>query len=533
MATIRERAAALNLAGKLYSPMCPPPGLKPARNVHAQFPWRNIITRLQEQVQVERQWRHLRSHKNTFVGSDAVDLIQSNIQNDYFGAVDFPRPKAVRVCQALVDCGVIEPVGNSLLSVDQNSFQDTVDSRYRFVSAEDAELDKLEEVVMSPLMHKSFSLSEIGVKDMTCHSTPVKAVASHRAHLEKDSFCHSSMHQAETALPQSLINEVWLEQTLLRLMQVIELPFLESLLEAKDGFLQPSRHDEVEENADDTFAPHDSSRLDWEILKAVGDELADGWWLAAVDCVRFLPDQTVVELSRELPVSKGDGLDVKQSKRRLFEALAKHYSHSDCSPLLGDSMGDVYTVIAEHIDDGNLLLALEAIQLCLRLLPEEKRDQLQKLLVFMALAANPTAIKLHKERENRLAVKRTFSKAIINYGSLSKYKSDLLVFFLMDNNFSVFQVPRSLQQLVNEKLSSIQQGTVTDSSSGPNYCIRTHQPAQESTKSELLKLLKTIDEDPKYTGKDKKRLFAQFYQGHPEVFAQYFGQRLANVICIL
>lgn len=41
--------------------------------------------------------------------------------------------------------------------------------------------------------------------------------------------------------------------------------------------------------------------------------------------------------------------------------------------------------------------ALEALQLCLKLLPLACRDELCRLLTFMALAADPLEIKLDKE----------------------------------------------------------------------------------------------------------------------------------------
>ena len=42
--------------------------------------------------------------------------------------------------------------------------------------------------------------------------------------------------------------------------------------------------------------------------------------------------------------------------------------------------------------------------------------------------------------ENRIIVKRTFSKAIVNYRCLSKDEAELLVLFIMDNHNKVFQV---------------------------------------------------------------------------------------------
>lgn len=41
--------------------------------------------------------------------------------------------------------------------------------------------------------------------------------------------------------------------------------------------------------------------------------------------------------------------------------------------------------------------ALEALQLCLKLLPAACRDELSRLLTFMSLAADPQEIKLNQE----------------------------------------------------------------------------------------------------------------------------------------
>lgn len=47
--------------------------------------------------------------------------------------------------------------------------------------------------------------------------------------------------------------------------------------------------------------------------------------------------------------------------------------------------------------NAKLATALEALQLCLKLLPAACRDELRRLLTFMALAADPQGIKLDKE----------------------------------------------------------------------------------------------------------------------------------------
>lgn len=68
---------------------------------------------------------------------------------------------------------------------------------------------------------------------------------------------------------------------------------------------------------------------------------ADEWVSAAIDCLEYLPDQMVVDISRNFP-EQPDRTDLV--KELLFSALSKHYSTRD--PLL-NHLGDVHNGIAE------------------------------------------------------------------------------------------------------------------------------------------------------------------------------------------
>lgn len=73
----------------------------------------------------------------------------------------------------------------------------------------------------------------------------------------------------------------------------------------------------------------------------------------------FLPDQQVVEVSRELSsISMDDDQGdeeheqwrlsgIQQYKALLFEILAKHYGQTSFQPLLPNGLNDVYTHITE------------------------------------------------------------------------------------------------------------------------------------------------------------------------------------------
>lgn len=80
--------------------------------------------------------------------------------------------------------------------------------------------------------------------------------------------------------------------------------------------------------------------------------------MAALELMDFLPDQQVVEVSRELPSlslddDEGDEereqslAGIQQCKALLFEILAKHYGQASFQPLLPSGLNDVYTHITE------------------------------------------------------------------------------------------------------------------------------------------------------------------------------------------
>lgn len=69
---------------------------------------------------------------------------------------------------------------------------------------------------------------------------------------------------------------------------------------------------------------------------------------------------------------------------------------------------------------------------------------------------------------------------------------------------------------------------------GPAFCQHVsssmyHDTVKNLTNTELFVLLRNIDENTKYSVKEKNRLLAQFYKGHPDIFAQYFGSRLSTI----
>ncbi|XP_006864934.1 PREDICTED: DEP domain-containing protein 7 [Chrysochloris asiatica] len=511
MATVREKAAALNLSA-LQSPARRPPGFSVAQKPFgATYVWSSIITALQTQVEVKKRRHHLKRHNDCFVGSEAVDVIFSHlIQNKYFGDVDIPRAKVVRVCQALMDYKVFEAVPTKVFGKDKKpTFEDSSCSLYRFTTipnTQDSQLGK-ENKVLSPSRYADALFKSSGIKSASLEDL------WENLSLKPANSPHVNI--SATLSPQ-VINEVWQEETIGRLLQLVDLSILDSLLKQQEvvpEVPQPKRQPDLIYN---------SSYLDRGILKAYSDSQEDEWLSAAIDCLEYLPDQMVVDISRNFP-EQPDRTDVV--KELLFGAIGNYYSSR--KPLL-NHLSDVHNGIAELLVNGKTEIALEATQLFLKLLDSQNREEFRRLLYFMAVAAHPSEFKLQKDSDNRMVVKRIFSKAIVDNKNLSKGKTDLLVLFLMDHQKDVFKIPGTLHKIVSVKLMALQEGRDPNTEIGYVYCQRIDQSdysnsTQKTTRDELLNLLKTIDDDSKLSAKEKKKLLSHFYKCHPNIFIEYFG----------
>ncbi|XP_035025471.1 DEP domain-containing protein 7 isoform X2 [Hippoglossus stenolepis] len=515
----------------------------------ATYIWSSIISNLHTQVEVKRRRHNLKSYHDCFLGSDAVDVVLAHITlNRFFGDEEVPRYKAVRLCQALMDTRVFEPVGIKVFGKEKKrvTFEDSSFSLYRFLSPTTASSSSLtdtnslststiESGYDSPSMNRntngySPSHERQEVLSYSTHS-PVntdKSLEDVLGNLNLSSTVTPQM--INLGLSQELVYEVWHQQAVFRLLQLVELPLLENLLEGKEASRPP-----LHGMDSDPDLLYTSSYLDREVLKAFSEAQADEWMSGAVDCLEFLPDELVVEVSRGLA---GCSNDLLQSKKLLYEVLAQHYGHTQQLPLLSNHVFDIHSGISELLVNGKREQALEALQLSLKLQDSRSREELRRLLRFMSTAARLQEVKLHKEIENRMAVKRSFSSAIVYSRRLPKGKVDLMVLFMMDNHCDLFKIPVSLHKMVSDRITNIVKGKDPDMITGTTFCTRLSaktfsENTQKTTKEELWSLLRTIHENPALSIREKRRLLGQFYKGHPEIFVQYFGNRLSSINMLL
>ncbi|XP_016149996.1 DEP domain-containing protein 7-like [Sinocyclocheilus grahami] len=364
----------------------PPESGMAGKPFRATYVWTNIINNLQTQVEVKRRRHNLKIYHDCFLGSEAVDVVLAHIiQSKFCGDTEVPRSKAVRLCQVLMETRVFEAVDTKVFGKEKRpvTFEDSSCSLYRFLNRPTPSASSSETI--------ESGYDSLGIQRNT-YSPPYKrkedSVYSNNSPVKTDKSLEDVLgnlnmnttitpQMRNLGLSQELMDEIWRQQTVLRLLQLTELPLLESLLEGQES-PRPPLHSM---DSDPDFL-YTSSYLDREILKAFSE--------------------------------------------------AHH-------------VFDIHSGVSELLVNGKQEQALESLQLCLKLQDSRSREELRRLLRFMALAASPQEIKLHKEIENRMAVKRAFSNAIVYGTKLAKGKVDLLVLFMTDKHHDLFKVSQQLR----------------------------------------------------------------------------------------
>uniref|UniRef100_A0A663F3M7 DEP domain containing 4 n=1 Tax=Aquila chrysaetos chrysaetos TaxID=223781 RepID=A0A663F3M7_AQUCH len=421
--------------------------------------WNSIIHALHSQVEIKRRRQHLKTYKNCFTGSNAVDVVLSHLmQSMYLSCNDISRLKGVRVCQVLMDHKVFEPVGAKLYlfkNEKEPEFEDTNTSLYKFVNSS-----------LTPFLPRKNEDNES---------------------LSPEQICKQKTKR--------LIEDVWKQQTLLRLLQLIDVPLLEDIL------VSSAEHFKVNTKTNFSFY-----RL-------------DKWLYAAIECLEYFPDQFIVMVSQQLPQSPNKPSSLNTYKKILFDIIIKYYSQKKDSLLATQDL-DIHSGIIELIGKkkGNTDQALEASQLYLKLLAPNIREELHRLLAFIAIASESEGYKLQKQFDNRAVIIKTCTKFILQNKTLSKPQAELLTQFLMDNHSELFKTPSTLLELTSRRLQSLLEGQDPDIDSGFTFCQRVttkeYEDQKQQTNQYLLALVQGMDNDPTITLKQKKKLIKEFRKYH-------------------
>ncbi|NWT17345.1 DEPD7 protein, partial [Vireo altiloquus] len=460
--------------------------------------WNSIIHALHNQVEIKRRRQHLKTYRNCFTGSNAVDVVLSHLmQSMYLSCNDISRLKGVRVCQALMDHKVFEPVGAKLYlfkNGKETEFEDTDTSLYRFVNSS-----------FDPLPRKNKDNENLSPEQISKQKTKRRSKVEE---LLRSINVHASLppkimvDEPTRLLSKGVIEDVWKQQTLLRLLQLIDVPLLEDILVSSVKTKSDSFGKEEDMIISNTF-------LDREVMCSLNLPELDRWLYAAIECLEYFPDQFLVMVSQQLPQSTNNPSSLNTYKKILFDVIMKYYSQKKDSLLATQDL-DIHSGIIELIEKRKTDQALEALQLYLKLLTPNISEELHRLLTFLAIASESEGYRLQKQFENRFVIIKTCTKFILQNRTLSKPQAELLTQFLLDNHSELFKAPLTLLELTSRRLQSLIEGQDPDVNSGFTFCQRItakeYEDQKRQTNQYLLALIKEMDNDPTVPSKQKKKL---------------------------
>ncbi|XP_062424414.1 DEP domain-containing protein 4 [Rhea pennata] len=493
--------------------------------------WNSIIHALRSQVEIKRRRQHLKTYKNCFTGSNAVDVVLSHLmQSMYLSCNDISRLKGVRVCQALMDHKVFEPVGAKLhlfKNGKEPEFEDTSNSLYKFVNSNITPLllrkNKDNESLSPEQIYEQKTKRHLKMKCETTLSNPLALAAADKKRIEEllqSISVHQSLppkirvNEPTQLLSKRVIDDVWKQQTLLRLLQLTDVPVLENILVSSVKRKTDCFGREEDLIISNTF-------LDREVTYSLNLPELDKWLYAAIECLEYFPDQFIMMVSQRLPQSNSKPGDLNTHKKILFDVIIKYYSQKKDS-LLSTQDLEFHAGIIELLEKGKTEQALEASQLYLRLLTPNIREELLRLLTFIAIASESEGYKLQKQFDNRSVIIKTCTKFILQNKTLSKSQAELLVQFLMDNHSDLLRTPLTLLELTSRRLESLLEGQHANINSGFTFCQRLtpkeYEDQKQQTNQYLLALVQEIDNNPTIPLKQKKKLIKEFRKYHFLIF---------------
>ncbi|XP_057281478.1 DEP domain-containing protein 4 isoform X2 [Pezoporus wallicus] len=467
--------------------------------------WNSIIHALHSQVEIKRRRQHLRTYKNCFTGSNAVDVVLSHLmQSMYLSCNDISRLKGVRVCQALMDHKVFEPVGAKLYlfkNEKETEFEDTNTSLYKFVNSS-----------LTPLLPRKNKDNESLSPEQICKQKMKRR--SNRTKSETTVSSPLALEVADKKRVEELLKSINVHSSLPPKIMVSEATHL---LSKREDILMSSVKTKPDCFGKEEDLIISNTFLDREIASSLRLPELDKWLYAAIECLEYFPDQFIVMVSQQLPQSTNKPCSLNTYKKILFDTIIKYYSQKKDS-LLDTQDLNIHSGIIELIEKGKTDQALEASQLYLKLLAPNIREELHRLLTFIAIASESDGYKLQKQFENRLVIIKTFTKFILQSKTLSKPQAELLTEFLMDSHTDLLKTPLTLLELTSRRLESLLEGQDPDTNSGFTFCQRVttkeYEDQNQQTNRYLLALVQEMDSDPTIPLKQKKKLVKEFKKYH-------------------
>ncbi|XP_033739605.1 DEP domain-containing protein 7-like isoform X1 [Pecten maximus] len=506
--------------------------------------WNEIIEHLKSKVEVKRRRYKMRNYENCFCGTDAVDVVLHYLLSDRntFSS-DLSREKAIKLCQALMDRNVFSPV-SSRTSEIKKTFDDSHSKLYRFVGpdleheeenriveSEESDEDQNYSIVVdcrskSDEMRIDSSVEPDLIEDgVICNPIAVNKKGQvlqeilslqnsysrrrSRSSLKcaNTSMLMRSMKEKHDVSPEAL-EDLWKEVALCQLLTLIDLPFLDGLLVDEKPSKKFIKHNLIISNV---VAKH------WNIPSPSTGQ--DPFMSSALGCIECLPKGiSILENSFVRDTNPA-------AKLQAFHIISEHYTTQLDESLLPERFIDLHLAVLNFILQQTDQKALEALQLDMILLPWHVREELQRLLRFMAAVKNES-MQIDAKDDNEVHLLNTFTDSIMKHKVVAPKLARILVGFMVQNVEEIFSVPKDIRDRVNSRIDDLRTGEVSPVREN-TYCQQVspqeyEQQATECTQNALVAMMNDILDNTELSLKEKKQKLRQFQKHHPSLYDIHF-----------
>ncbi|KAL5010967.1 hypothetical protein ScPMuIL_013272 [Solemya velum] len=494
--------------------------------------WNEVIEHLKANVEVKRRRHKIRHYDNCFTGTDAVDVVLHYLLSDHNTfSPDLSREKATKLCQTLMDKNVFEPV-TTRTSEAKKCFDDSHSKLYRFMGAENdiencppSQLDSEEE--MEEGQEDDFRLERVKVigpvlgPDLIGETVLCNPIAVNRkgqilqdlfSFENRNKFARRSLYYRHcTGMSSQVLEEIWKETALCQLLTLVDLPFLDGIL-SEEKIAKKQKQSTVLSNG---MAKH------WNMPGSRDSGIQDIFMRTALDCIECLPKgPSILEqdfVRRSDPISKMQALSV----------IVEHY-RSLAEPLLPERFLDLNLAILNLVLQEKEEIARDALQLSLILLPWNLREEVQRLLKFMAAAADDSLIQLDPKEDNETMILKTFTDCVLRHKVIAHNLSTVLIQFLMHSVHQVFSIPQKLRSKVELRITELQAGHATVLKE-ITFCdqVTTDEYIRQSevcTSEALIDMMNRLLDDTHVHLKEKKQKLRHFQKYHPHLYAKHFSE---------
>lgn len=436
--------------------------------------WNNMVNHLRENVVVKKRRWKMKSYDNCFPGSEAITVLQAYVTDHPDLRHTVSRAQLRSLCQIFIQKRILESVE------DQRPDFEDGNKLYRFI---DVPYSKTGPQMQQDLNRDKALLplkKEITIREVDILRREISAV---------------------------------------RLLQLIEIPMLENLLESFESYTD-YEDDLVITNTLETETANQMGRhqLD-QTLELCDDDREKTWLRATIECFDV---QTKYPLPRKTEIGFRNSWN--DSILGLFKTLIDYY-HSIVETLLPSNLSEVVCEVVGLLCSGKYDDALRALQLLVVLLPMNKARHLQKLLQFMFLSVENNILPV-EDLNSREGVCGMFMDVIIpECQQLDKVARYYLVNFMVEMQSSLFVVPEDVLSYLQETLQAFEQGR-TDLPV-VSMCRRVslyeyEQQTKQSTKRELENLINQVLDDLTMSLKEKRNILKAMQKHHPEAFSTQF-----------